>query len=317
MAATPDPCWFLHDGAAGHRRQASALASALAAAPRELALTCAAPWAWVAPRALPGAASAFGAAFRDALASPPALAIGAGRRAALATRLLRERGSRVVQVLHPRIDTRHWDLVVAPEHDGRDGANVITLRGSLNDVDDAWLAAARTSMPALAAASPPRLLLLLGGPTAAAPFDDGDLATLLDHATAWRRRHDGRLWIVGSRRTPATWAAHARTVGADLCWFHDGDGANPYAAALASADRIATTPDSANLLSEAAATTAPVFVASPARASGRLGRLVRSLIDDGRVRTADDHFDAFPVTPLRETARVAAEVRRRLGLAGA
>ena len=82
-----------------------------------------------------------------ALQSPPRLAIGCGRRAALVTRLLRERGSKVVQVLDPRIDPRYWDLVVAPEHDGLRGENVIMMLGSLHPVDDLWLAEGRRDFP--------------------------------------------------------------------------------------------------------------------------------------------------------------------------
>src|SRR5699024_11471290 len=65
-----------------------------------------------------GARHAFGADFAAALSAPPALAIGCGRQAALATRLVRDTGARAVQILDPRLDPSHWDLVIAPEHDG-------------------------------------------------------------------------------------------------------------------------------------------------------------------------------------------------------
>src|SRR3970040_2950337 len=133
--------WTLSDGRAGNVRQAQALAAALGLAPREWVLAARAPWRWVAPRRLPAGRLAFGADFAGALAPPPALAIGCGRQAALATRLLHRAGTRVVQILDPRIAPRHWDLVIAPEHDRLHGGNVIRLLGSLHPVDDEWLAA--------------------------------------------------------------------------------------------------------------------------------------------------------------------------------
>ena len=75
------------------------------------------PWRWVAPRACCPAATTPSPDFAPMLDAPPSLAIGCGRQAALATRLLRERGARAVQILDPRIAAAHWDLVVAPEHD--------------------------------------------------------------------------------------------------------------------------------------------------------------------------------------------------------
>ena len=314
---SPPATWYLHDAAAGHRRQAAALAQALHPDPREWTLRMAPPWSWVAPRRLPGAAAAFGGAFAAALDAPPALAIGCGRRAALATRLLRERGARAVQVLHPRIDTAHWDLVVAPEHDGLAGANVLTLCGSLNPVDDAWLAAARAAAPALAALPSPRTAVLLGGPTPAVRFDADAFTTLAATLDQWLASDGGSLLVVGSRRTPPEFAALARARWArtpGLRWFDAADGDNPYAAALAVADRIVVSPDSVNMVSEAAATTVPVYVAEPGRATGRVGAYLASMLRRGRLRPLAPASTAFDVVPLRETPRIAALVRERLGV---
>src|SRR5690606_35737615 len=146
----------LSDGRAGNARQALALAAALSAGPvDEVRLDARAPWRWLAPRRLPGAARAWGADFDALLAAPPAVAVGCGRQAALATRVL----------------PRHWDVVVAPEHDRLQGANVVAVAGSLHPVDEAWLARGRGAFPALGALPGPRIAVLVGGPSAHARFD--------------------------------------------------------------------------------------------------------------------------------------------------
>ena len=315
--ADPSSCWFLHDGAAGHRQQAGALARALAAEPSEWRLQARAPWSWLAPRRLPGAHAAFGVDFAAALATPPALAIGCGRRAALATRLLRARGSRVVQVLHPRLDPSHWDLVIAPEHDGRRGANVITLCGSLHPVDAAWLAAARAQFARFAALPAPRTVVLLGGRTPAVRFDRGAFEVMAAKLEHWLATEGGSLIVLGSRRTPALIAGLARSYWADVPgqrWFDASDGENPYAGALAWADRFVVSPDSVNMVSEACATAAPVYVAEPGRATGRVRIYLDELLRRGRIRAQGRHPEPFEAEPLRETARVAGQVRERLGL---
>ena len=306
----------LSDGRAGNARQASALARAID--PRAAVATLAprAPWRWAAPRVLPGADAAFGADFAAALAMPPAFAIGCGRQAALATRLLRGRGSRAVQVLDPRLDPRHWDLLVVPEHDRVRGANVLTLLGSLNPVDDAWLEDARARFAAFAALPQPRIALLLGGPSAHARIDrdlfDG-LAARLEAALA---HGGGSVLATASRRTPAALRAALRVrfpASAGVLWTGDGDGVNPYAGLLAWADRIVCTADSVNMVSEACATTAPVFVYDPAQVSGGPRRFLDALLARGRIHAMDDRLDPFSAVPLRETARIAAQVRARLG----
>lgn len=307
--------WTITDGHAGNVRQAQALATALAEPFRAWTLAPRTPWRWFAPRALPGCSNAFGRTFKQAMRTPPSLAIGCGRQAGLATRLLRSRGARAVQILDPRIDTRHWDLVIAPEHDGLRGDNVISMIGSLNPVDDLWLAAGRHAFPDIGALPGPRTTLLVGGASAHARFDDAMYDALLLDVERVARDEGGSVLATTSRRTPTHVAAalRDRLRGVPgLIWTDGADGPNPYAGLLAWADRIVCTADSVNMLSEACATWAPVFVAGHERVEGRPRRFVESLLHTGRVRSFGDDAGRFAITPLRETARVAGEVRQRL-----
>ena len=312
------PPWTLSDGRAGNQRQALALAAALGhGASRHWTLDTRAPWRWVAPRAWPLSAQAFGADFAHALQSPPRFAIGCGRQAALATRLLGERGSQVVQILDPRIEPRHWDLVVAPEHDGLRGDNVVSLLGSLHPVDDLWLAEGRRDFPALALLPRPRVALLVGGPSPHWPLADTAFAATLGAIVANVHAQGGSLLATASRRTPTAWRKTLRTTvaqGPGACWIDGGDGDNPYPGLLGWADRIVATAESVNMLSEACATFAPVFALGGERLGGRPRAFLDRLREVGRVRDADAELEPFAVEPLRETARVADLVRERLAV---
>ena len=324
MQQPPDPTatWTLTDGHAGNVRQARALAAALDRATWEWTLEARAPWRWFAPRRLPDAARAFGNGFANALEKPPRLAIGCGRQAALATRLLRTCGAHAVQILDPRIAPRHWDVVIAPEHDGLHGGNVVSLLGSLNPVDDLWLAAARGEFPGIGDLPRPRTALLLGGASAHAAFDSALFDAIAARVQAVSRHEGGSVLATASRRTPGEARARlrARFAGpSNMAWTGDDEGPNPYAGMLAWADRIVCTADSVNMLSEAAATNVPVFVAGLDEVRGRPRRFLDSLLARGRIRrafdgNAPDVLAPYEVTPLRETTRVAAEVRVRLGL---
>ena len=318
LLARVTPVLALHDGRAGNARQATALAHALAPDDaREFVLQPSVAARRFAPRTWPLLSDPFGHAFLAECEHPPHIAIGCGRQAALATRLLRARGSKAVQILDPRIDTRHWDLVIAPEHDGLRGDNVITMRGSLHPVDDLWLAQARHDATHIAAFPSPHIVLLVGGPTRHAALDDAGFLSLLRDLRALAVSEGGSFSAVASRRTPAHWRdalVDGDTAVPGLRWRDERDGPNPYAGLLAHADRIICTPDSVNMLSEAAATLAPVFVWSPHIVRGRPRRFIDELLESGRARVLDDTLAPFAVEPLRETARVADEVTRRLGL---
>lgn len=316
MSPAPDACWILTDGRAGNLRQARALAAALVdTPPREFALHTRAPWRWLAPRRLPGSTHAWGREFAQALRQSPRLVIGCGRQAALATRLLRARGSHAVQILDPRIDSRHWDAVVVPEHDRLRGPNVHTVLGSLNPVDDAWLARAREQWPALGQLPGPRVLVLLGGPVRAIPLDAAWWRAMRDQLQAWQSRAGGSVMLACSPRTPAWLAEAARQAwpewqGPRWCGLDDGE--NPYPGMLGWADVIVASPDSVNLVSEACATTVPVCVPGIARCNGRQRLFLDRLLDLGRIESLSDSMPTGVRAPLRELDALAARLRAEL-----
>lgn len=312
----------LSDGRTGNARQASALAGGLAnlAAPAdviEVALAPRLPWRWFAPRRLPASTRAFGANFAALLAEPPGIALGCGRQTALATRLLRQRGTKAVQILDPRLPPGLWDLVVAPEHDGLRGANVVTLLGSLHPVDNAWLAQARRDFAAFADLPRPRIAVLLGGSSAHVRFDRMAFEVLACRLEAVLARDGGSVLLTASRRSDRALRGalrHRYIETAGVTWIDPQDGPNPYPGLLAWADRIVCSPDSVNMISEACATHVPVFVFEPERVRGRPQQFLDALLARGRIRPVDARLAPFDVEPLRETARVADEVRARLGL---
>lgn len=313
--------WTITDGRAGNVRQAVALASALRLGGQQrLQLEPKAPWRWLAPRLLPGAAQGFGEGFERIAAMLPGLAIGCGRQAAAALRLLGQHGTRTVQILDPRISPRHWDLVVAPEHDRLRGDNVLTLLGSLNPVTDDWLACGRAAFSSFEQLPGPRTALLVGGPTEHAPWQEQGIQPLLQQLAARIRADGGSVLATTSRRTPrAVTQALLRAFDdvPGVIWSDGGDGSNPYAGLLGWADRIVCTPDSVNLISEACATRVPVGVLLGRHARARMAHFQKSLIERGRLLEGLAALDAdpsFAIEPLRETPRIAAEVKERLAL---
>jgi uncharacterized protein len=310
--------WAISDGRDGNARQANALAAALAGGDTFVSLTVTprAPWRWIAPRCWPGAERAFGDDFSARLAAAPDIVVGCGRQAALATRLLRARGAEAVQILDPRLDPASWDLLVVPEHDALRGPNVITMLGSLHPVDDLWLAQARAQFADFAQFPSPRTAVLLGGTSAHARFDRMGFEVLASKLEAVLAREGGSVLLTTSRRTPDELRKvlkHRYHDTPGVVWRDAGDGANPYAGILAWADRIVCSPDSVNMISEACATRAPVFVFDPARVRGRPRALLDALLARGRIRAMDTRLETFETEPLRETARVAALVADRLG----
>jgi len=316
-------CWIVTDGAAGNERQALALARALRVEPEILHVGLRPPWSWSAPRFTTGLRLGVEAELRRRLRTPwPALVIGCGRDGAAVTRWLRTASGGktfTVQILDPRIDPKHFDLVVAPRHDALQGANVIQTIGALNPVDEDWLAAGSARFPTLAQLPQPRTAVLIGGARRGMDMSDAWFAAFLDRINALAARDGGSLLVSASRRTPDAWRRISRErlradfgrIGCVHFWNGAEDGENPYQGYLAAADRIAVTPDSVNMLSEACATGKPVFTLLPDAARGKLAALHTELRAQGWLHALDANVDFSTLRqppPLRELAAVASKV---------
>jgi len=311
-------CWVITDAAAGNQRQALALAEQLQMPIRHLVLEPRPPWSWLAPRLTLGGQLALPASERELFAPPwPSVAVGCGRAAALFTRMLRrlsERQCYTVQILDPRIYPAHWDTVITPQHDRVDGSNVLRPLGSLNSVDDAWLADGRESCPSFAELPQPRVGVLLGGPRQGIALDAEYARQLAARLLERQRLEGGSLLVLASRRTsPALIEVFRDALKGvpGMFWTGRDDGRNPYPGVLGWADRLVVTPDSVNMLSEACAVGCPVqtFVTAPLPA--KIARFHQALRDAGRLHDLDSTA-AGSSMPLRETTSIAAELRMRI-----
>lgn len=313
-------CWVVTDGRAGNDRQALALAEALGLPFRHLVLGLRAPWSWFAPRLLPGGRFALPAPQRRGVVVPPwpAVIVGCGRAAAYYTRLVRELsegGTYAVQILDPRLDPARWDTVIAPRHDGLDGANVLRPLGSLNPVDEAWLAEGREVCPAFGDLPQPRVAVLIGGPRKGIAIDAAYADALAARLVAQQQRDGGSLLVLASRRTPPAVVATLRERFAGIpgvVWSSEEDGTNPYPAAMGWADRLVVTPDSINMLSEACAVGCPVQTLVRAPLPDKFARFHQALREAGLLRDLDDHAEPARQAPLRETHAIAETVRQRI-----
>jgi mitochondrial fission protein ELM1 len=263
-----------------------------------------------------------------AVAGAPSLVISAGSRAASVALWLRERlECRVVNCMSPGIGNalraRAYDLAIVAEHDQPPLApNIFPVLGAPHRLSPTLLRhAAGRWAERLDYLPHPRIALLIGG-TRDNPFRGPDLSPALAHNLARKvarmaASRGGSVLATTSRRTgPEATEAVAAGLGRVLHqmyrWGEPGE--NPYSGFLALADAVVVTADSIGMLSEACATTVPVFVAAPELAGTRQKRLIAGLVQAGHARQLGRGLVGWKRTPLDEAGRVALEVRRRFSL---
>ena len=307
--------WVISEGLAGLRSQGLGLAEAAGLSPETRELNPRAPWKWIAAKLWPNPLTAVADAVRAPL---PALAIGAGGMAAAVLAALRRKSMRVVQVQNPRMDIRGFDLIVANRHDELTGPNVFVTRTALHRVTPARLATeADAWRERLAPYRRPLVAVLLGGSNGRYRLDREAGARLAGGLAAMAQRDKVGVVVSPSRRTdPAVTDLIRTALAPSGGWVWDFTGDNPYFGMLALADLIIVTQDSVSMISEAAATTAPVMFAQLPGHWQRQALFMRPLIDEDRIRPFECRFATWKVAPLNDTPAAAAEMCRRLDLPG-
>lgn len=311
-------CAVLTEPLAGLRSQAQGLAEAAGWTPEMRTLTPLFPWRHLPPAWWPSPLRAVDA---QALAAPfPDVLIGCGGKAAAVLAGLRHlrpvRPPARVIVQHPRMDPRGFDLVVAARHDRLVGPNVIVTRTALHRATPSRLAAeAQIWRSHLAHLPRPLVVVLVGGSNGRFRLGKAEGDSLARALAGMMQLDRVGLALTPSRRTdPAVRAALIDTLRPLGGWVWDGAGPNPYFGLLGLADAIVVTADSVSMVSEAAATSAPVLLHRLPGRSRRIDLFLDGLVADGRARDFMGRLELWQSGALDDTAWAAQEMRRRLGL---
>jgi mitochondrial fission protein ELM1 len=316
---TARTCWILSEGIAGHDAQSRGLAQALGVAAQVRKFRVRGLWRHIPPQLWP---SAFGAVeVEGGLSAPwPDLVITCGGKGAAVGAAIKAASggqSRAIHILKPRISPRRLDVVIVPRHDGMSGDNIIVTRTALTPVTGETIAAgARRWRETLGALPRPLVAVLVGGSNDRFRLTPDGSRKLGAELAALARQHGAGLAITTSRRTGAENEAALRAALAGApAFFWDGQGDNPFFGMLALADAIVVTEDSVSMTSEACATGKPVYIARLDGESRRIRRFHGMLQEDGITRPFTGALEHWHYMPPDDTARAAAEIKRRFGWA--
>ncbi|WP_341535024.1 mitochondrial fission ELM1 family protein [Acetobacter sacchari] len=259
-------------------------------------------------------AGAFATRGSDSSIIGPVLTV-AGKGAAIGA-ALRRKGYTVVQIQHPRMKLDRFDLVVANVHDEIEGPNVLLGRTALHGLTPGRLEQARADWRVrLVRSGQPLLAALVGGSNGRFRFGRVEAEQLGASLARAARASGAHLFITTSRRTGAEGVAALREAAASVggtVWSEGAD--NPYLGLVACADFLVVTTDSISMMSEAAASSAPLYIHDLPGSSRRIGIFVETLLKCGRARRFEGEVEGWPVEPLDDAPAIAREIRARLGL---
>ncbi|MGU3667036.1 mitochondrial fission ELM1 family protein [Methylobacterium sp. A49B] len=301
--------WIVTDGKAGDENQCVGIAETLGLAFEIRQVPPSGPFGWMAPWGPIDPRE--GPRRRDgALAGPyPDILIASGRRAVPYLRAVRRAtGGRTFTAFlkDPRTGEDSADFIWVPDYDDLRGTNVFTTLTAPHLVTAARLAEARARPdPRLARLDGPRVAVLVGGDSRHLSYRKTDMIRLVEDLRGLVDQ-GCRLMVTISRRTPNPLRDAVKALAAETGGFlWDGTGENPYVAMLALAEAIVVTSDSANMVSEAVATGAPVLLFDLPRTYIRHRRMFAGLAIAGALRPFTGQLVDLTYKPIDATPVIA------------
>ena len=246
----------------------------------------------------------------------PDLVIAAGRKTIPYLKYIRKASKKECKTIYlqdPRIDSKEFDIVWAPEHDSIEGNNVIKTITSPNRVTNeilnyhhgAWL-------DKLSKLRGPFIGFLIGGKSKAYNFNDAECEKIIQ-ALNFVISNGYTPLITLSRRSPKKLSNRIKNLLInEKNLFYDGQGDNPYFAILKASEIIITTPDSANMISEAINVPKPVYYIDIKSNSKRFNKFINTLVNSGHIRPFENNIDYFQNKKLDPTKEIVDYIYKNL-----
>lgn len=312
--------WLISENAAGMIHQTQGLANAMGLTFEQISLSL--PWPW---SMLPNGLYPFPRlAVRNIHAidpkhCPPIL-ITCGKRSVYASLALKSQLGNKLTTIHiqnPNIDPKHFDYVVAPEHDHITGPNVYTTHYAINHITPALLCQAAADFPhRFDQQQRPLIMVVLGGSNRHFHFDASAISTMNHTINQVCSAMHANAIVLFSRRTPPAIKALCQSNFQDhpLVKIWDEKSANPYLALLHACDYVFLTCDSFSMISEAlsAKKSTHVFRLTPKKRHSRLNNSIGNLITNQII--APLQYPLLTCTPPQasETDQIAKKLRNAM-----
>lgn len=313
-------CWIITEGIRGTENQCLGIAQALGITPIIKRITLRQPWKTISPWLRLSSINPT-CHTGDTLSAPwPDLIIAAGRKAVAPALWVKKqsKGKAVlVQLQNPYINPKHFDMVVAPQHDRYTGDNVLTTIAGLHKVTSDNIEQAHDEFQETFSKLPkPRIAVLIGGNSKHHTLTTQATVTLCGQLLELANKGHG-IMVTASRRTGDKNEALLKDMlQHENIYFWDGVGTNPYFGLLAWANTILVTEDSVSMTSEAISTGKPTYIIKMSGGSDRIDTFHALLQEKGMTRVFNGTVENWDYAPPCDTQKVAKKIREHLGKQG-
>ena len=243
--------------------------------------------------------------------------ISCGRKSVIPSIYLKKNSNKKIFNIHiqdPKISLNNFDFVIAPEHDSLKGKNVITSKGAIHYLTLDEIKNNHSYLEAKLKKNTDYLLLVLGGPNKYYDYNDQNLMNIFDKIKKILSTNNLQAIVIPSMRTPKkTINLVDKLLGKENLVITNID-KKAYLSGLSLAKYIVVTCDSTSMISEAAITGKPVYIADiPAKKNDHRFKMFRELFNKLNItKNLNDKLEIWNYQKLNETARIAEEIKKKI-----
>jgi len=229
--------------------------------------------------------------------------------------LLKKKNPKIftIHIQDPKVSFKNFDAIIAPEHDNLNGDNVYSSKGAIHYITELEIKKAKPYLTNKIK-SQKLVSLILGGPNKYYSFDKDQLIKIFNEIRSNFISKGYTAIVVPSIRTPKMIIDLAiEEFGADGYVVNSVD-KQAYLSAFALATNIVVTCDSTSMISEAATSGKPIFVAhmGSKKNNYRFRKFFQLFKEMGITRELGERVQNWTYNKLNEAERIAAMINNKL-----
>ena len=243
--------------------------------------------------------------------------ISCGRKSVIPSIYLKKNSNKKITNIHiqdPKVNLSNFSYVIAPEHDELTGVNVFSTKGAIHYLTKEEINNHTNYLKDKLQSEKEYFLLILGGPTKHYEYSEENISNIFDLFNDLVKKNNLQGIVVPSMRTPVNIIDLAKNKLGEKSLVIDTVDKKAYLSALSLAKYISVTCDSTSMISEAALTGKPIYIADiPTKKNDKRIKKFRELFDQLNItKKLDNKLETWHYENLDETSRIANEIKKQL-----
>ena len=243
--------------------------------------------------------------------------ISCGRKSIIPSIFLKKNSKKEIINIHiqnPKISLKHFDFVVCPEHDNLEGPNVLRTKGAIHYLTLEEINNSKDYLLNKLERDKDVITLILGGPNKYYNYSDENMISIFSRINRILKEHNLQLVVIPSNRTPKKTIELSKEYFTDNRTVIDVVDKSAYLSSLALSKYLVVTCDSTSMISEAALTGKPVYVAMiPALRNDKRFQRFRSLFEKlNIIKILENKLETWNYEKLNEADRIALEIKQKI-----